>query len=472
MDPTDLIGQLLAALDSAPPSDTLGVLTGFLADAIGSRSTSVLLVDYDLNTLTPLPDGTSPSRPGQPVEGTDAGTVFRSQKVLRVARPERVRVSIPISLRAERLGVLELDLPPESEEPGFLHALRTLGTCTAYVLKTALPLSDVLERARRREPMALLQWALQPIRGFDGPAFSIARQLVPAYEVGGDMFDYAVQAGSLQVAVTDAMGHGLHASLLTTLAVNTLRNERRSGAPIEAQAVRADQTLHAQFAGEQFVTGPRSRSCHRQARRGECRLAAGVPGERPGRRVRAVRPGATVPRISGTTPRSCASTGAAPTRLCPQPALTLPGLPHRLQEFLAPVPDLVPGRVDRRPPRRRQPVAPLEVTPKVKLRSVVGPALGLDDGPVLHETEIPPGYEVAVLVEHNVLLHEVGHPAGDQHLADQTLELGGRRLVVRVTLVEEPTERPDPPPAVPGLPLDHPAHRVDRDESLEQGLVE
>ncbi len=255
MDPTDLIGQLLAALDSAPPSDTLGVLTGFLADAIGSRSTSVLLVDYDLNTLTPLPDGTSPSRPGQPVEGTDAGTVFRSQKVLRVARPERVRVSIPISLRAERLGVLELDLPPESEEPGFLHALRTLGTCTAYVLKTALPLSDVLERARRREPMALLQWALQPLRGFDGPAFSIARQLVPAYEVGGDMFDYAVQAGSLQVAVTDAMGHGLHASLLTTLAVNTLRNERRSGAPIEAQAVRADQTLHAQFAGEQFVTG-------------------------------------------------------------------------------------------------------------------------------------------------------------------------------------------------------------------------
>src|SRR5712692_1698109 len=81
---------------------------------------------------------------------------------------------------------------------------------------------------------------------------------------------------------------------------------------------------------------PRSRSCHRQARRGECRLAAGVPGERPGRRLRAVRPGATVPRISGTTPRSCASTGGATTRLCPQPALTLPGLPHRLQEFLAP----------------------------------------------------------------------------------------------------------------------------------------
>src|SRR2546427_12267787 len=68
------------------------------------------------------------------------------------------------------------------------------------------------------------------------------------------MFDYTVEAESLLIAVTDAMGHGLRASLLTTLAVNTLRNARRSGVAVEGQAVRADGTLHTQFGGDQFVT--------------------------------------------------------------------------------------------------------------------------------------------------------------------------------------------------------------------------
>jgi serine phosphatase RsbU (regulator of sigma subunit) len=101
---------------------------------------------------------------------------------------------------------------------------------------------------------AEMQWALLPIRAFDYATFSIAGQLVPAYEVGGDMFDHALSNGSLLVAATDAMGHGLRASLLTTLTVNTLRNARRSGASIDAQAATADRTLNAQFGGDQFVT--------------------------------------------------------------------------------------------------------------------------------------------------------------------------------------------------------------------------
>jgi serine phosphatase RsbU (regulator of sigma subunit) len=101
---------------------------------------------------------------------------------------------------------------------------------------------------------AEMQWALVPIRAFDCAAFSIAGQLVPAYEVGGDMFDHALGTGSLLVTATDAMGHGLRASLLTTLAVNTLRNARRSGASIDVQAATADQTLNTQFGGDQFVT--------------------------------------------------------------------------------------------------------------------------------------------------------------------------------------------------------------------------
>jgi serine phosphatase RsbU (regulator of sigma subunit) len=54
--------------------------------------------------------------------------------------------------------------------------------------------------------------------------------------------------------VIDAMGHGLRASLLGTLAVTALRNARRTGLALTDQLRQADRVLHSQFGGEQFVT--------------------------------------------------------------------------------------------------------------------------------------------------------------------------------------------------------------------------
>jgi serine phosphatase RsbU (regulator of sigma subunit) len=50
--------------------------------------------------------------------------------------------------------------------------------------------------------------------------------------VGGDSFDYSVETGHLHLSVTDAMGHGLGASLLDSLCVAALRNARRAGADV------------------------------------------------------------------------------------------------------------------------------------------------------------------------------------------------------------------------------------------------
>jgi serine phosphatase RsbU (regulator of sigma subunit) len=61
----------------------------------------------------------------------------------------------------------------------------------------------------------------------EAPEYAVAGALEPAYEVGGDTFDYAAQPEALTVSVTDAMGHGLQAALLAGLAVAALRNARR-----------------------------------------------------------------------------------------------------------------------------------------------------------------------------------------------------------------------------------------------------
>ena len=66
-------------------------------------------------------------------------------------------------------------------------------------------------------PMALpaeMQHALLPPLTFGTPRIVISGLVAPAYEVGGDAFDYAVNGNIAHVAVFDAVGHGLQASLL------------------------------------------------------------------------------------------------------------------------------------------------------------------------------------------------------------------------------------------------------------------
>ena len=83
----------------------------------------------------------------------------------------------------------------------------------------------------------------------------VAGTVEPAYDVGGDTFDYAAQPEALTVSVTDAVGHGLQAALLAGLTVAALRNARRRQAGLLEQASHANRALHQQFGGERFVTG-------------------------------------------------------------------------------------------------------------------------------------------------------------------------------------------------------------------------
>jgi serine phosphatase RsbU (regulator of sigma subunit) len=190
------------------------------------------------------------------VDDSAAGRAFINQDPITVVEDAEVHVYVPISLRAERLGVLDVTL---TEAPD-AHALATfdqLGIVLGYLLPAAHNYTDIVERARRERPLELpaeMQWSMLPIRAYSCGPFSLAGQLVPAYEVGGDLFDYAVQTDELFVTVIDAMGHGLRASLLGTLAITALRNARRTGLALADQLRQADRVLHSQFGGEQFVT--------------------------------------------------------------------------------------------------------------------------------------------------------------------------------------------------------------------------
>jgi serine phosphatase RsbU (regulator of sigma subunit) len=127
----------------------------------------------------------------------------------------------------------------------------------AYVIASARRYTDVFERVRRRRHLALpaeMQWELLPVLGYDSPEFSLAGSLEPAYDIGGDSFDYAIDDHLLTLSISVAMGHGLRASLCATLAITAMRNARRAGERILDQVTVANRVLGEQFGGDIFIT--------------------------------------------------------------------------------------------------------------------------------------------------------------------------------------------------------------------------
>lgn len=271
----ELLGELVRQLDAAAPYELVEVCQAWLGRCVGARWSRLLLVDYSQTVLEPVPGhksesprgGTEPPGPPpgwrQTVADGAAGTAFREQRAVREPATDRddargleVVMYLPVTIRSERLGVLMVGMQPDSTEvPEILaDAARVL----AHVLAGARRYTDLFEMLRRRKDLGLaaeIQWELLPVLAYELPAFSIAGALEPTYDIGGDTFDYAVSSTRLTVTITDAVGHGLHAALLGSLAVTAMRNARRGGEPILAQATAASQHLFEQFSGTNFVTG-------------------------------------------------------------------------------------------------------------------------------------------------------------------------------------------------------------------------
>ena len=251
---TVLRGAHLMAPDELPQLSAAG------AAHLGAETTVVWLVDYEQAVLVPLLGPRATVRQHQTVDGSLAGRAFRGVEPVETEAPEgRRRLWVPLLDGVERLGVLEVVIPTGGE-PLVDDLHRVLGQYAhliAELLVSNSAYTDHYEWFRRREPMALpaeMQHRLLPPLTFGTHRVVISGLLAPAYEVGGDAFDYALNGNIAHVAVFDAIGHGLQASLLANLAVSCYRNTRRAGLDLPDAAARIDSALSEMFGGERFVT--------------------------------------------------------------------------------------------------------------------------------------------------------------------------------------------------------------------------
>jgi serine phosphatase RsbU (regulator of sigma subunit) len=244
--------MLAERLRNVAPDALVEVIDHHVRSDLGGLRADVLLADYRIAGLWPV------LRPDDPTQGllaeqTIAARCFARQEPMVEDVPETpgVRLYVPLTVWGERLGILVADFPAAPDDATVRHC-RAVADDLAVALRAADRDTDRYRLARRRQRLSMaaeMQWDLLPGRCVSDHGYVLAGQLEPAYRTSGDNFDWAVNDGRLTVTVVNGNGTGLAASALTSLAVNAMRNARRSGGTLVEQAELASDTLFAAYHG-------------------------------------------------------------------------------------------------------------------------------------------------------------------------------------------------------------------------------
>jgi serine phosphatase RsbU (regulator of sigma subunit) len=248
-----LLGSLLDRAHLMPPR-LVGPLVAQEIAAMGGRDVTIYLQDFEHAVLRPL---AGPGLVGEPadIETSPAGEAFRTDR--RVEQPEpdgAVRLFVPMLDGSDRVGVLALTLP-EADDNDRRLAQRLAGL-TADLVVTKSGYTDTFARTRMSGPMSLsahLQWQMLPPLVMTTPDVALAGALEPAYDVGGDSFDYSLDEHTLHLAVFDAMGHGVEAATMATLLIAAYRHGRLNGSDLAKMYEQMDLVMAETFAGR-FAT--------------------------------------------------------------------------------------------------------------------------------------------------------------------------------------------------------------------------
>jgi len=248
--------RLLRAMRLADPSDVADTMASAAAE-LGGVDTVMYLVDFEQQVLEPLPDQSSHAEVAgsEDVNTTVAGRAYLQRRAAVAERADGARVWVPILEGSDPTGVLAVTLPEADESS--LAACEDLGVLAGLLIATQARVTDLYNLHRRRKTMSLaasMQWDLLPPLTLQSRRVNVAGMLEPAYEVGGDCFDYGINGAYLDVAIMDSMGHGIRSATVAALAAGCYRHDRREGQMLEQIHRHMDEAISTNCDGA-FVTG-------------------------------------------------------------------------------------------------------------------------------------------------------------------------------------------------------------------------
>lgn len=250
-----LLAEMLSVAGHAGPEELDGVVAR-AGRKVGAASTSLYIIDHEQRRLWPLRTGRRDEAAAQHVDASLAGRTYRSLQARQSVGDGGPRVWLPLLDGSDRLGVLAADLAV-SPDPATMDTLWDLALLSAQLLVSKDAYTDDYERIRRREnvtlPAEVQQDLLPPLTAATDDV-AIAGTLEPSHAVAGDTFDYAVNGDTVHWVVLDAMGHGLEAAQLASVAIAAHRYARRRGRDLPDTLLTMDETVARRFGGDRFAT--------------------------------------------------------------------------------------------------------------------------------------------------------------------------------------------------------------------------
>lgn len=227
---------LSATAAELPLPDFIAEVEASLPDRV---RIDVWLWDFQQRSITSVVTGRS-------VERSDLGDLVAEQRIRR-----------PLRLHGAELGLLTVDASAD-EPPLPDPVVDGLAGLFAIAIPPSEVVSDRVASRRRAQSMSLpaeMQWRILPPSQLAVRGAAISAAVEPAYDTGGDVYDYAVNGSTLFIAVLDARGHGLRAATVATVAASAMRRARRRGASLESIAGEVGVSIGALGDDEEFVSG-------------------------------------------------------------------------------------------------------------------------------------------------------------------------------------------------------------------------
>lgn len=254
----DRLAAVERALHAAAPHGLLDVVTEAMRRHYAAVDVQLRMADYGVRSLQvveTVPLATEPV----PIHDSPQGRAFGAPDPVVVPDPaaHTVTAHVAVSVRGDRVGVLSVTFPENADTKTLLPELEHLSEALGREIMVAERDTDLYLLARRAARLTLaaeMQWQLLPGRSCRRPEFALGAHLEPAYAIFGDNFDWSSSADHLTLSVTNGMGEGIEAALLSNLAINAMRNARRAGLSLADQAFLADQAVYAQYRGAAYVS--------------------------------------------------------------------------------------------------------------------------------------------------------------------------------------------------------------------------
>jgi serine phosphatase RsbU (regulator of sigma subunit) len=252
-----ILQGVVEALETAPAPAMLDVAYEILREPFDLRFLWLYVADYSDEELRPYPTGRAPRPPDDAlsIDGTVGGRVYLTREPKVVEDAHGPVLWFPVYRPGQSVGVLALGMTKDDA------TAREIGPAVARVIGAgvleARGHSDEFELARGARDLQIagvLQWDLLPLPTYQDPFVQLAGRVEPAYDIGGDAFDFAVNRDGVHIALFDAMGHGINATLLTALAVGAYRHARRRRGTLSTIAEDMEDAVST-IPADAFVTG-------------------------------------------------------------------------------------------------------------------------------------------------------------------------------------------------------------------------